>query len=314
MSRKRAVVPRLVLVGCAFGVSAAEPVGAPPLAHVTPSEAGYADEIAAWRAEREAKLRADDGWLTVAGLFWLKEGPNRVGSASDNDVVLPAPAPAHALSIELRDGVARYALEMGVSGATVAGQPAPAAGELRADSAGEPTLLSFGAVSLHVIQRGERFGVRVRDKDAAARRDFKGRAWYALDPRWRIVARFEPHARPTHVRVPNVLGQVSEMPSPGTAVFTLDGREVRLTPVLESDDAEELFFIFKDGSSGRETYPAGRFLYTSLPKGGLVTLDFNRAVNPPCAFTPYATCPLPPESNRLTSAIPAGERLSGPHP
>lgn len=273
----------------------------------------YVQELTAWRAEREARLRAEDGWLTLAGLFWLKPGANSVGSAADNDVVLPPAAPARALRLELRADGVTYALEPGAPVPTVQGAPAPPAGALASDAGGQPTVLAFGPVSLHVIKRGERHGVRVKDRDSAARRDFGGRRWYAPDPAWRVAARFVPHAKPTRVRVPNVLGEVSEMESPGQAVFTVEGREVRLTPVLESADADELFFIFKDATAGRDTYPAGRFLYAPLPKDGAVTLDFNRAVSPPCAFTPYATCPLPPAGNRLTIAIPAGEKADAHH-
>ncbi len=307
MSSTGRAAATLILLLATRAASAAEP------ATPAPPHGEWAVELARWREAREAALRADDGWLTVAGLFWLKPGSNRVGSAADNDVVLPAPAPAHALHVESSGETLRYTLEPDARGVTSDGAPAAASGLLRPDSDGAPTLLAFGPVTLHVIRRGERLGVRVRDRDSAARRDFKGRQWYAPDPRWRITARFEPHARPSRVRVPNVLGQVNEMTSPGTVVFTLDGREVRLTPVLETDDAEELFFIFKDGSSGHGTYPAGRFLYTPLPRDGTLSLDFNRAVNPPCAFTPWATCPLPPEGNRLSQVISAGERFSGPH-
>jgi hypothetical protein len=277
-------------------------------------ERAWADALAAWRAERDASLRADDGWLTLAGLFWLKEGVSSVGSAPGSDVVLPDSAPARAARLELRAGRVVYTLEPGGSGATLQGAPAPDSGELRPDTEdGGPSLLAFGPVSLHLIVRGGRHGVRVKDRDSAARRGFKGREWYAADAAWRVPARFVPHARATTLRVPNVLGQVTEMESPGEVVFTVAGRELRLTPVLEEPDSDELFFIFKDGTSGHGTYPAGRFLYTPLPKDGRVTLDFNRAVNPPCAFTPYATCPLPPEGNRLTAAIPAGEK-AGAHP
>lgn len=300
-------VATLILLLASSPASAAEPA-----ASASP-DGDWAADLAHWRDAREATLRADDGWLTVAGLFWLKPGSNRVGSAADNDVVLPAPAPAHALRIELAGEGLHYTLAPDARGATSDGAPAAPTGVLHPDSDGTPTLLAFGPVTLHVIRRGERLGVRVRDRDSATRRDFKGRQWYAPDPRWRITARFEPHPRPTRVRVPNVLGQVNEMASPGMAVFTLDGHEVRLTPVLETDDAEELFFIFKDGSSGHGTYPAGRFLYTPLPRDGTLSLDFNRAVNPPCAFTAWATCPLPPEGNRLSQVISAGERFSSPH-
>lgn len=294
---------------CGAQATAESTSGVPAAA---PAADAYDDEIAAWRAQREARLRADDGWLTLAGLFWLSEGDNPVGSAEANEMRLPPSAPAQAAMLEFHQGEVRYRLAPGVTGATLDGAPAPVSGTLRSDADGPPSLLGFGSVTLHVVRRGERFGVRVKDRDSAARRDFKGLDWYPVDPAWRVRARFVPHAAPVFVRVPNVLGQVNEMRSPGDVVFTLDGRELRLTPVLESDD-DELFFIFKDATSGKQTYPAGRFLYAPLPRDGFVTLDFNKAYSPPCAFTPYATCPLPPEGNRLTVAVAAGEKSAARH-
>ncbi len=275
-------------------------------------EAAYRAEIEAWRAQREARLRGEDGWLTLAGLHWLAEGRQSAGSAEGQALRLPASAPAHALDLELRDGRVTYALAPGVAARSGASS-APPTGELRPDSQGEPTRLSFGPVSLYVIERGDRYAVRVKDSEAATRREFKGLDWYPIDPAWRVEARFVPHAAPVHVRVPNVLGEVSEMKSPGDVVFRAGGRELRLTPVFETDDENELFFIFKDGTSGKDSYPAGRFLYAALPRDGRVTLDFNKAYSPPCAFTPYATCPLPPERNRLTLPVTAGEKHAGAH-
>jgi hypothetical protein len=310
--RAAAVVVGLALAPAGAAGAADDDGAAPPSAAVGAPEA-YAREIDAWRAAREERLRADDGWLTVSGLFWLQDGANRAGSAEDDAVRLPASVPPGAAVLELRQGRVSYRLSPGVSGATLDGAPAPASGELRADDAGRPSLLGFGPVTLHVIRRGERVGVRAKDRDSAARRDFKGLDWYPVDASWRLEARFVAHAEPVFVRVPNVLGQVLDMPSPGDVVFTRDGHEVRLTPVLEEDDASELFFIFKDATSGKTTYPAGRFLYAPLPKDGRVTLDFNKAYSPPCAFTPYATCPLPPQSNRLGVAITAGEKSAAQH-
>ncbi len=272
----------------------------------------YLAELAAWRAEREAKLRSDTGWLTVAGLFWLEPGRTRFGSGPDCPVRLPPSAPAQAGELELAAGRARYTLAQGVA-ATIDGRPAPLEGALRADRESQPTVLAFGPVTLFVIQRGERVGVRVKDRESAARLGFEGLEWYPASEQWRVEARFVPHRAPRTVAVPNVLGQVQEMPSPGYVVFSVRGRELRLDPVLEAPDADELFFIFRDATTGHTTYAAGRFLYTPLPRDGRVVLDFNKAQNPPCAFTPWATCPLPPKQNRLDAAIEAGERHTGRH-
>lgn len=277
----------------------------------TPAE-GYLQEIAAWRAERETRLRSETGWLTLAGLFWLEPGRTRFGSGADCPVRLPASAPAHAGELEFSEGHTRYALAEGVE-ATFDGRPAPRQGELRSDHEGEPTVLAFGPVTFHVIQRGQRVGVRVKDRESAVRRQFAGLEWYPASEAWRVEARFIPYDSPRTVAVPNILGQVEQMASPGRVVFSLQGRELRLDPVLEEPDADELFFIFRDATTGHTTYAAGRFLYAPLPKDGRVLLDFNKAYNPPCAFTPWATCPLPPKQNRLDLAIEAGERHRGKH-
>ena len=276
---------------------------------VRSADAGYAAEIQAWRQTREDGLKADGGWLTVAGLFWLKAGSNRFGSADDNEIVLPHSAPARAGRFDVRGAQVTVRLEPGVS-ASVEGR-AVADGALRADTTGNADVVSLGPLRMHVIERGGRLGIRLKDMDAESRRAFTGLRWYPVDERYRVTARFvaSPELRP--LAVPNVLGQVEKMPSPGYAVFEMDGREHRLTGVFETPGATELFFIFKDETSGKETYPAGRFVYSELPKNGQLVLDFNKAYNPPCAFTAYATCPLPPKENWVGRRIEAGELRYG---
>ena len=173
---------------------------------------------------------------------------------------------------------------------------------------GSPDVLRVGNLSLFVIQRGSRFGVRLKDKDSEARRKFAGTHWFPVAEEYRVTAKFVPYTPPKTIAVPNILGDVEQEDSPGYAEFTLKGRQLRLDPVSEGD---VLFFIFKDLTAGKETYPPGRFLYADLPKNGEVILDFNQAVNPPCAFTPYATCPLPPAQNYLPVRIEAGELRYG---
>ena len=173
-------------------------------------------------------------------------------------------------------------------------------------------MLVLGPVSLQVIERGGRFGIRMKDNQSAQRRAFAGLTWYPVSEAHRVVARFVPHSEKKTIAIANVLGQEDQMASPGYAVFKIGDKEVRLDPVLEEPDAKELFFIFKDQTAGRDTYPAGRFLYTDLPKDGTVVLDFNKAYSPPCAFTAYATCPLPAPQNRLAVRIEAGEKKPAP--
>ncbi len=277
--------------------------GAPP---VQPPP-DYRAAIEKWRGEREAGLKADEGWLTLAGLHWLSDGVNRFGSAPDNAIVLPPSAPAHAGEFE--HGAGRTQVRIADGGAaSAAGQPV----QKREMAAGrKPDVLQIGPLSMFVIQRGERWAVRVRDKESENRRSFKGLSWFPIDERHRVVARFVPPPSERRLWIPNVLGGASKMKSPGTALFELHGRELGLDAVLEGDDAKELFFIFRDETAGKESYASGRFLYAALPKDGKVILDFNKAVSPPCAYTPYATCPLPPEQNVLPVRIEAGERFSG---
>ena len=184
--------------------------------------------------------------------------------------------------------------------------------ELRSDKAGSPDVLVLGRLRMFVIERDGRLAIRLRDLESPMRRGFTGLRWFPVRESFRVTALWVPYDPPKLLRVPNILGYAERLPSPGRAVFALDGRELALEPVLEDPQEAQLFFIFKDGTSGKETYPAGRFLYAEMPKDGSVVLDFNKAYNPPCAFTAFATCPLPPEQNRLKVRIEAGE-LDGHH-
>lgn len=277
-----------------------------------PQDATYAADLAKWRTQREERLKADGGWLTVTGLFWLHEGANPFGSAPSNEITLPAGTPARAGVFELRQSKVSVRLQPGVAG-FVGGQAVAGTRPMADDGSGSPDVLTLGRTTMHVIARGGRYGIRLKDQDSVARRQFKGLTWYAPAPAYRVTAKFVPYAPPRPISVPNILGEIEEMRSPGYAVFTLEGKEVRLEPVLESADARELFFIFRDQTSGKGTYPGGRFLYSALPQNGTVVLDFNKAYNPPCAFTRYATCPLPPKGNRLEVSIEAGEKDYGDH-
>jgi uncharacterized protein (DUF1684 family) len=275
------------------------------------ADEAYRAEIQKWREDREARLKADGGWLTVAGLFWLKEGENSFGSDAANDIALPAGVPARAGSFAFAKGRTTVKLLPGVEG-LVAGKPI-ATSELKSDENGAPDVLAIGPLTMQVIKRGERHGIRLKDKNAAARKAFTGLRWFDVREDYRVVARFTSYPSPRPVKVPNILGQTEAMPSPGFATFSLGGQEIRLEGVLEEPGAEQLFFIVRDQTSGKETYPAGRFLYADLPRQGQIVLDFNKAYNPPCAFTAYATCPLPPPQNWMPVRIEAGERDYGTH-
>ena len=269
----------------------------------------YTAAVEKWRAEREAGLRAEGGWLSVAGLFWLEAGTHSLGTDRANAIVLPpGSAPARVGVVELHDGKVVARLRPGVA-ATLGGQPVTSV-ELRPNG---PDVLALGRLTLQVIERGGRLGMRMKDREAPTRLAFKGLRWFPVRESCRVTARFEPAPPGTTIAIPNVLGQVNDLPSPGRAVFQWQGRELSLEPVLEEPDAKELFFIFRDETSAKETYGAGRFLYSEMPKDGQVVLDFNKAYSPPCAFTDFATCPLPPPQNRLPVRIEAGEMFEGHH-
>ena len=268
---------------------------------------GYRAEIEQWRRHHQAALQAEDGWLTVVGLFWGKEGRNTVGADPTNDIVLPkGSAPAQVGVFEFHDAKTTFQAASGVK-VTVNGQLLASA-PLKPDTSGAADLLRIRDLTMFVIERGGRYAIRLKDKNSSARRDFHGLDYFPVNERYRVRAKFVPYWPPKKISIPNILGRTEEDTSPGYVVFTLDGREFRLVPVNSGD---MLFFIFKDLTAGKETYPAGRFLYTALPEKGEVVLDFNKAVNPPCAVTAYATCPLPPKENILSVRIAAGEKRFG---
>jgi len=272
----------------------------------------YRAEIEKWRADRVRRLTAEDGWLSVVGLSWLEEGDNSVGSAPSARVALfSGRTPARLGTIRLARGSASFTAAPGVS-VTHGGKPVRTIA-LASDADGDPTILRHGTVSFYAIRRGDRLGIRVKDSAAPARREFQGIDGYAIDPKWRVAARFEPYNPKKSIPIPNILGNVTQEPSPGAVVFSIGGREYRLDAV-EEEGEEDLFLIFGDRTNGTATYGAGRFLYAPRPgPDGKTFVDFNKAYNPPCAFTAYATCPLPPPQNRLPVAVTAGEKRYGEH-
>jgi hypothetical protein len=288
----------LAAVACSRPEPAAQPAAGPAV------DPAYRQEIEEWRQERVASLRSAGGWLAVAGLHWLPEGESTLGSQPMADVVLPASAPAQVGTLT-REG-ARVRLEVlpGVA-ATHAGDPVRSL-ELASDAAGAPTVVELGTLVFHVIERGDRLALRVKDSANPARTEFTGIESFPVDPAWRLEARFEPYDPPRPLPVEDVTGGTQDGTSPGAVVFTRGGETYRLDALGEDGS---LFLIFADATSGRETYGAGRYLYTDEPgEDGRVVVDFNRAYNPPCAFTPYATCPLPPPQNRLPITVDAGEK------
>lgn len=272
----------------------------------------YIKAIEKWRAERIEEINGEDGWTTLVGLFWLKDGENRFGSDPSNDVVLPRGTTiGFSGSFRLDNGVVSLTANP-EAGITNDGKSVTSL-VLQSDSDGKPTVLKMGSLKLLVIKRGERLGLRVKDKNHPARSTFRGLEHFPLRPDFRINAKFEPYDPPKVIPILNVLGMIDNMISPGALSFSFNGRSYRLDPVLEKG-SRQLFIIFADKTSGRQTYGGGRYLYTDPPgPDGRVVLDFNKALNPSCAFTKYATCPLPPRQNRLAFRVEAGEKkYSGP--
>ena len=265
------------------------------------ADTSYVEQMEQWRALREARLKSDGGWLTVAGLFWLNDGDNSAGTAADCDIRLPAgSAPEHYGVFRFHDGKVSFRKA-----------DSAAFADLKADSDKDgPDVLSVNALTMFAIKRGDKVGIRMKDKNSECRRNFTGLHWYPVKPEYRITAKFVAWPEPKNIPIANILGQTEPTPSPGYVVFTVNGVETHMDAVAEDDS---LFLIFRDQTAGKTTYGAGRFLNTEMPKDGTVVLDFNQAYNPPCAFTPYATCPLPPPQNRLPVAIEAGEMKYGDH-
>jgi len=282
-------------------------LGSPAIAEKPPSRDAYEASIVKWRQEKEQALRADDGWLTVAGLFWLKEGSNRFGSDPANPILLPKPAPAHLGDLVLHGGI--ITVEPANSPELLLNGTRAKRAELKVQP--RTDVLKYRDLTFFVIHRGDKFAVRLRDTNNPARKAFAGMKFFPVDPQYRIEANWLPSDPRKKVAIPTILGTKVDMPSPGAIEFSLEGVKYQLTPVLESPESRELFIIFGDRTNARGTYGSGRFLYSDLPKDGKVLLDFNKAENPPCAFTPYATCPMPPKENKLSVAIPAGERFTG---
>lgn len=270
-----------LLLGLAFGCRQE------PAIDVT----AHNNDILKWRTERAQRLQREDGWLSLIGLHWLVEGENK-------------PIPGVTLT---RQGDV-ITLQPG-EGVTVDGKPITVPTQLADDSAEKgPTIVQLGTKRFNVIKRGTRYGLRVKDSQADTRTHFVGLDYYQVDPKWRVEARFEPYQPVKQIPITDITGMTSDNTAPGALVFTVDGKEYRVDPIVE-EGSKDFFIIFRDATSRDETYGAGRYLYASPPGAdGKVIVDFNKAYNPPCAFTPYATCPLPPEQNRLPVRIEAGEK------
>jgi hypothetical protein len=339
MMRRISSEVALALLGAAVALSLSGPAALcqPPANQpATASKAipaQWQQEIAAWRSQHEKEISAPDGWLALAGLEWLKPGINSVGSAADNKIHLPGNAPEHLGLLTVMDNSPSSGFKPANGSAPAApanatiqllapsggfppdlmmdGKPARE-GTLQVDNA-KPSTIVWRGLSLVVLKRGDRFVLRIKDADSPVRTGFHGLNWYPPEPRYRVTARWIPFKPPLVEEIATVIGTKLQLPAPGLAMFLIDGKVEHLEPVLEDPSGKTLFFILKDATSKTASYGGGRFLHSGLPDHGLdqpgnLTLDFNHLENPPCAYTNYATCPLPPVQNQLDVPLEAGEK------
>ena len=302
-------------IRCFFVVACIVLTSAASFAADAQTPSNWQAELTAWRAERAKDLQAPNGWLSLVGLEWLKPGDNSVGSAEANALKLKSAAVPYLGIVRLnRDSIELLPPANGYpKGLQVDGKPPANPQPLTADEKGKPSKITIATLQVTVIHRGDQFGLRIRDSQSPTRTGFHGLKWYPPNPALRVKAQWTPYNPPLKRKVPTILGTEVEAEVPGKATFTLDGKTLSLEPIMEGPGETELFFIVKDTTSQDTSYGAGRFLYTPLPDHGLTQrgelwLDFNYLQNPPCAYTPYATCPLPPPQNRLQVALPAGEQ------
>jgi len=273
-------------------------------------------ELAIWRTQHAADLQKPDGWLSLAGLEWLRPGDNSFGSAPDNKIHLPARNPAHLGILRLESDTVTLLPPTGGFPKDLLVDGAPAASQMLRAVANQDKLsprLTIGTLNMYVIRREARFALRIKDSESPALVGFHGLNWYEPNPDYRVTAKWLPYNPPKTVTLATLVGTTYDQPVPGAAEFTLFGETYRLEPVLEDPDVAKLFFIVRDTTSTTTTYAACRFLYTGFPtnsldKPGQLVLDFNHLENPPCAYTPFSTCPLPPPQNRLRIALPVGEK------
>jgi uncharacterized protein (DUF1684 family) len=269
----------------------------------------YIKKIEAWHKHRIERLKADDGWLNLVGRFWLKRGESTFGSSKDNDIVIESSKlPARIGKFIFEDTIVTFQANDGVN-VLLNGNPVKRV-VMVDDQKKDMTVLQIGSIKFNLIVRDTLFGIRARDLNSDLVKSFTAIDRFPIDQSWDIKARYETYNPPKEIVVPNILGQMNKEKSPGAVVFERDGKTYKIDAVDEGGN--NLFLIFADETSGNETYGGGRFLYVNKPNStGIIDLDFNKAYNPPCVFTKYATCPLPPEQNYLKLTINAGEKMFG---
>jgi uncharacterized protein len=274
-------------------------------------QALYVDTVESWRQQVDTGLRRDNGWLTLAGRYVMKQGENTIGTAPGSDILLPAGVGPDRLGVVVVEPM-RVTLRLAEGVQMKKGDQTFAGERVMGTDPGNRDWVSLGRMAFHVIQRDDRFVLRLADNESDVRKKFAGRIWFAVDPAMKVQGRYVPYPKGKKIQIINVLDEASDEPSPGYVEFTIKGKRMRLDAVGEEKD-KDLFIIMKDATAGKETYGAGRFLAVEWPqsvraKGGPVTIDFNKVYNPPCAFSAFTTCPLPPKQNILKTRLQAGER------
>jgi hypothetical protein len=273
----------------------------------------WMDQLQKWRVEHAAGLTAPDGWLSVVARDWLKNGDNTVGTTLNDSVRLSVASSIHYAVINVEDNSLHLKAPIGGFPSELRVDDHPAQEQAIVVDGPTPTNFTAGTLTFFIIRRGSQFGVRVKDSQSPARLGFHGLNWYPPNPQYRIEADWVPYPQPKEVGVQNVVGITTKGLVHGVTKFTIAGQDVALEPVVQNLNGKGLMFVIRDATSGKTTYATSRFLHASLPDNGLLKsgkllLDFNQLENPPCAFTPFATCPLPLESNRLKVALEVGEK------
>ena len=265
----------------------------------------YVKSVQDWRAQSEARLRKDNGWLTLAGRYPMKPGANTFGTAKDNDIVFPAElGPAHMGTIDVAPKHVEVKLAPGVE---MTQDGIAMTDKVMGFDPENPDWVAIGRIAFHVIERDGNYVLRLADNQSEVRKHFVGRVWYPVNEGFRVPAKFVAYDPPHELEIVDVIGEVSHEKVPGYVEFTLAGKPQRLDVIGED---EGLFFVFRDATAGKTTYPPGRFLYVEKKPAPNATfmLDLNRAYNPPCAFSAFTTCPLPPKQNVLKAGVEAGEK------
>lgn len=263
-------------------------------------------EVEEWHKRRISSLTAETGWLSLAGLYWLKQGENTFGSAKDNDIIFPGDTPKYMGTLVLKDSIVNISVKKNITIFSDSIQVTKM--ELVNDLHEDRTVLSHDNYSWYILKRQDKYGIRLKNHQHPNRKNFKGIDRYPVDIKWRIKARLEKYDLPKKLKAVNVLGQVSELPSPGKLVFEINGETFNIDPVSTSN-GKRYWIIFGDKTNAIETYGAGRYLYIdAIDETGETYIDFNQCYNPPCAFSEFSTCTLPPKQNMLKIKVTAGEK------